>query len=683
MNRNNSLDRRTFVTGTFATGALVAAGAAACGCSAPTSTDGSQGAASLSHPPDDTQKNASAMTADANEAVYALLDFSDERERDFASRNLIAAPETLELTDESGKVVWSQKAYAFLDGADGSPAEAPATANPSLWRNAQLNHLYGLFEVVEGIYQVRGYDMTNITFVAGDTGWIVFDPLMSVECSRAAFELVTENLGSRPVTGIVMSHPHVDHYGGIKGIVSEEEVAERSIPIIVPAGFAEHAVAENVYAGNAMGRRASYQYGVMLDQGPQGSLSIGIGMGQSKGSISYIAPTDTIVATGDVRTIDGVTMEFQMTPGTEAPAEMNTWFPDLKALWVAENCTGTLHNLYTLRGAEVRDGNAWANYLMETKARYGAEAQVTFQAHNWPHWGNDVVNEYLESTAAMYKFITDQTLMYVNLGYTSTEIANMIELPSALEKNWYTRQYYGTVRHNAKAVYQKYMGWYDANPVNLHPLAPADTAKKFVEYFGDTDAVLARAAQDFEAGEYQWVAQVTNLIVFADPANEAARLLCADALEQLGYAAESGTWRNAYLTGAKELRFGVDDDPKYRTTGSADIQRAMEPAMMLDYLGILIDANAAQGLDLRINLAFTDEEPYLLVVRSGVVLYERGVQDESADATLTMERLGMFAIFNRDEEAQKAIRVEGDPDVIAKLTEHMAAFEFFFNIVEP
>ena len=683
MNRNNSLDRRTFVTGTFATGALVAAGAAACGCSAPTSTDGSQGAASLSHPPDDTQKNASAMTADANEAVYALLDFSDERERDFASRNLIAAPETLELTDESGKVVWSQKAYAFLDGADGSPAEAPATANPSLWRNAQLNHLYGLFEVVEGIYQVRGYDMTNITFVAGDTGWIVFDPLMSVECSRAAFELVTENLGSRPVTGIVMSHPHVDHYGGIKGIVSEEEVAERSIPIIVPAGFAEHAVAENVYAGNAMGRRASYQYGVMLDPGPQGSLSIGIGMGQSKGSISYIAPTDTIVATGDVRTIDGVTMEFQMTPGTEAPAEMNTWFPDLKALWVAENCTGTLHNLYTLRGAEVRDGNAWANYLMETKARYGAEAQVTFQAHNWPHWGNDVVNEYLESTAAMYKFITDQTLMYVNLGYTSTEIANMIELPSALEKNWYTRQYYGTVRHNAKAVYQKYMGWYDANPVNLHPLAPADTAKKFVEYFGDTDAVLARATQDFEAGEYQWVAQVTNLIVFADPANEAARLLCADALEQLGYAAESGTWRNAYLTGAKELRIGVDDDPKYRTTGSADIQRAMEPAMMLDYLGILIDANAAQDLDLRINLAFTDEEPYLLVVRSGVVLYERGVQDESADATLTMERLGMFAILNRDEEAQKAIQIKGDQDVIAKLTEHMVAFEFFFNIVEP
>ena len=682
MNRNHPLDRRTFVTGAFATGALVAAGAA-CGCSATARTDGSQGAASPSFSPDASQKDATAMTADANDAVYALLDFSDEREREFASRGLIAAPDALEIVDESGKVVWSQEAYAFLDGPDGSPAEAPATANPSLWRNAQLNHLYGLFEVVEGIYQVRGYDMTNITFVRGETGWIVFDPLMSVECSQAAFALVTENLGNRPVTGIVMSHPHVDHYGGIKGIVSEEEVVERSIPIIVPAGFAEHAVAENVYAGNAMGRRAGYQYGTFLEPGAQGSLCIGIGMGQSKGSISYIAPNDTITATGDMRTIDGVTMEFQMTPGTEAPAEMNTWFPDFKALWVAENCTGTLHNLYTLRGAEVRDGNAWANYLMETKARYGAEAQVTFQAHNWPHWGNEVVNEYLENTAAMYKFITDQALMYLNLGYTSTEIANMIELPAALEKNWYTRQYYGTVRHNAKAVYQKYMGWYDANPVNLHPLPPADTAKKFVEYFGDVDAVLARATQDFEAGEYQWVAQVTNLIVFADPANEPARLLCADALEQLGYAAESGTWRNAYLTGAKELRFGVDSDPKYRATGSADIQRAMEPAMMLDYLGILIDANAAEDVNLRVNLAFTDEDPYLLVVRSGVVLYERGVQDANADATLTMPRLGMFAILNRDEESQKAIRIEGDQDVIAKLTEHMATYEFFFNIVEP
>ena len=676
---HHALDRRTFVTGAFATGALVAAGSALCGCAAAgagTGDDAAAGKAALDNLKADA-KPAAPATAAANEGVYALLDFSDETEREFAERGLIAAPDTLEITGEDGKVVWSQKAYAFLDGAD-APADAPDTANPSLWRNAQINHLFGLFEVVDGIYQVRGYDMTNITFVRGDTGWIVFDPLMSCECSRAAFQLVTDNLGERPVMGIVMSHPHVDHYGGIKGIVSEEEVAERSIPIIVPQGFAEHAVAENVYAGNAMGRRAGYQYGTFLEASPTGKLSIGIG------TVSYLAPNDIVTTTGETRTVDGVTMEFQMTPGTEAPAEMNTWFPGYRALWVAENCTATLHNLYTLRGAEVRDGNAWANYLMETLARYGSEARVTFQAHNWPHWGADFIRDYLTNTAAMYKFIADQTLMYVNQGYTSNEIARMIALPAALEKNWYTRQYYGTVSHNAKAVYQKYMGWYNANPVHLAALPPAESARKFVEYFGDVDAVLAKAAKDFEEGAYQWVAEVTNLVVFADPGNRAARLLCADALEQLGFQAESGPWRNAYLTGAKELRDGVDADPKYRATGSSDIQRAMTPSMMLDYLGILLDANAAENLNLTVNLAFTDEDPYLLTVRSGVVLYERETQAADADATLTMPRLGMFAILNRDADTQAAsIAVEGDQDVITKLTEHLTAFDFFFNIVEP
>ena len=605
---HHALDRRTFVTGAFATGALVAAGSALCGCAAAgagTGDDAAAGKAALDNLNADA-KPAAPATAAANEGVYALL----------AERGLIAAPDTLEITGEDGKVVWSQKAYAFLDSAD-APADAPDTANPSLWRNAQINHLFGLFEVVDGIYQVRGYDMTNITFVRGDTGWIVFDPLMSCECSRAAFQLVTDNLGERPIMGIVMSHPHVDHYGGIKGIVSEEEVAERSIPIIVPQGFAEHAVAENVYAGNAMGRRAGYQYGTFLEASPTGKLSIGIGMGQSTGTVSYLAPNDIVTTTGETRTVDGVTMEFQMTPGTEAPAEMNTWFPGYRALWVAENCTATLHNLYTLRGAEVRDGNAWANYLMETLARYGSEAQVTFQAHNWPHWGADFIRDYLTNTAAMYKFIADQTLMYVNQGYTSNEIARMIALPAALEKNWYTRQYYGTVSHNAKAVYQKYMGWYDANPVHLAALPPAESARKFVEYFGDVDAVLAKAAKDFEEGAYQWVAEVT-------------------------------------------------------------------PSMMLDYLGILLDANAAENLNLTVNLAFTDEDPYLLTVRSGVVLYERETQAADADATLTMPRLGMFAILNRDADTQAAsIAVEGDQDVITKLTEHLTAFDFFFNIVEP
>lgn len=518
-------------------------------------------------PLDASAKEATKTTQDKNKEVYALLDFSDEQEKSFAEKGLIAAPESLELKDEKGKVVWSQKAYSFVENAD-----APATVNPSLWRNTQLNHLYGLFEVADGIYQVRGYDMTNITFIKGDTGWIVFDPLMSTECSAAAMQLVNENLGERPVTAVVMSHPHVDHYGGIKGIISEEEVASRSIPIIVPEGFEEHAVSENVYAGNAMGRRAGYQYGTILDDSATGSMSIGIGMGQSTGTISYISPNDTIKQTGETRTVDGVTMEFQLTPGTEAPVEMNTWFADKKALWIAENCTGTLHNLYTLRGAQIRDGNAWAEYIMEAMTRYGKDAEVVFQSHNWPHWGNDVINRYLENTAAMYKFINDQTLMYINQGYTSDEISNMITLPESLEKNWYTRQYYGTVAHNAKAVYQKYMGWYDANPVNLNPLTPSDSAKKYVEYMGDTGEVLKKARADFDKGEYQWVAEITNVLVFADPDNQEARYLCADALEQLGYQAESGTWRNAYLSGAKELREGTITDTALKANSSADLK---------------------------------------------------------------------------------------------------------------
>lgn len=630
-------------------------------------------------PLDASAKDATKTTQDKNKEVYALLDFSDEQEKSFAEKGLIAAPESLELKDEKGKVVWSQKAYSFVENAD-----APATVNPSLWRNTQLNHLYGLFEVADGIYQVRGYDMTNITFIKGDTGWIVFDPLMSTECSAAAIQLVNENLGERPVTAVVMSHPHVDHYGGIKGIISEEEVASRNIPIIVPEGFEEHAVSENVYAGNAMGRRAGYQYGTILDDSATGSMSIGIGMGQSTGTISYISPNDTIKQTGETRTVDGVTMEFQLTPGTEAPVEMNTWFADKKALWIAENCTGTLHNLYTLRGAQIRDGNAWAEYIMEAMTRYGKDAEVVFQSHNWPHWGNDVINRYLENTAAMYKFINDQTLMYINQGYTSDEISNMITLPESLEKNWYTRQYYGTVAHNAKAVYQKYMGWYDANPVNLNPLTPSDSAKKYVEYMGDTGEVLKKARADFDKGEYQWVAEITNVLVFADPDNQEARYLCADALEQLGYQAESGTWRNAYLSGAKELREGTITDTALKANSSADLKKSMTPEMMMDYMGILTDSNAAQDINLKINLNFTDTDHYLLRVDSGVLLYQKGVQADDADATLTLPRVAMFTILNKDEaKQQETIRIEGDQDILKKLTEHMVTFEYFFNIVEP
>ena len=398
-------------------------------------------------------KPATDFTAKANAAIYDELDFDDKQEYEFATRGLIDAPETLELKDEDGTILWSQEAYAFLDDYE----KAPDSVNPSLWENTKNNHAYGLFEVTDGIYQVRGYDMANLTVVKGDTGWIVFDTLMSVECSQAAMQLIEKNLGKFPVKAVIISHSHADHFGGIAGVMAKEDKADETlsiedqlasgkIPVITPVGFTEHSVKENVYAGKGMGRRSNYQYGILLTPGVTGKLAQGIGMGQSTGTVSFMTPSYEIMQSGEKLTIDGVELEFQLTPGTEAPAEMNTWLPQYKALWMAENCTGTLHNLYTLRGAEVRDGAAWASYITEAISLYGKDAEVTFQSHNWPHWGNNVVNDYMVNTAAVYKFINDQTLTYINQGYTSDEISNMIELPEALNKIWYTRQYYGTER---------------------------------------------------------------------------------------------------------------------------------------------------------------------------------------------------------------------------------------------
>lgn len=624
-------------------------------------------------------KEATQFTIDANDQVYALLDFDDESELENAQRGLIAAPDELEIKTDTGKVAWSQKAYTFLE------KDAPHTANPSLWRNAQLNHIYGLFEVVDGIYQVRGYDMSNITFIKGETGWIVYDPLMTVECAQAAFDLVKENIGDYPVKAVLYSHSHVDHYGGVAGIVSEEQVNDEGILIIAPEGFEEHAVCENVYAGNAMARRASYQYGTLLEGNETGSLCIGIGMGQSKGNTSYISPNTTIERTGQTLTVDGVIMEFQLTPGTEAPAEMNTWFPQKNALWMAENCTGTLHNLYTLRGAEVRDGQAWAEFLMETLKLYGDKAEVVFQSHNWPHWGNKNILKYIANTAAVYKFINDQTLYYLNQGYTGTEIANMIKLPDELEKVWYTRQYYGTVAHNSKAVYQKYMGWYDANPVHLGQLSPSDSAKKYAEYLGDTDEVLRKAKEDFDKGEYQWVAEITNMLVFADPDNTEARLLCADALEQLGYQAESGTWRNAYMCAAQELRFGTNTDEATRAAAKGGLASHMTPLMILQYIGIVTDTMKIQDLTFTANIILPDDS-YVLYVKNGVVLYEKGALLDNPDTTWTTNKAGLFAIVSKDEDAiSKLVTQSGDETLLPKLLEGVTGFDDakFFNIIEP
>ena len=639
-------------------------------------------------------KPATAYTAEVNSAVYSMLDFADTSEYDNAVRGLIDAPEVLELTDAEGNVIWSQAAYSFLDDYE----QAPDTVNPSLWENTRNNHAYGLFEVCPGIYQVRGYDMANLTVIKGDTGWIVFDCTMCSETAQAAMQLIEKNLGSFPVKAVVISHSHADHFGGIGGVIAAEDVADASlpieeqiasgkIPVIVPEGFAEHAISENIYAGKAMSRRANYQYGVLLTPSVTGKMAQGIGMGQSTGTVTYFAPSYEIKETGTKLVIDGVEMEFQMTPGTEAPAEMNTYFPQLKALWMAENCTGTLHNLYTLRGAAVRDGAAWAKYITEAITLYGDETEVVFQSHNWPHWGNAVAIEYLENSAAVYKFINDQTLTYLNQGYTSDEISNMIELPEALEKNWYTRQYYGTVAHNSKAVYQKYMGWYDANPVNLNPLTPTESAKKWVEYLGDVEVVLRMAKADFDKGEYQWVAEITNVIVFADPTNEAARLLCADALEQLGYQAESGPWRNAYLTAALELRHGNQGTNVGLQKGGGIVMQ-MTPAMIFDYMGILMDKEAMADQDFTINVTLSDlKQQHVLHVKNGVLLVYENTHRDDADASITCPKNALLYILMNNVRALDAVPMEGNVELITLFAQSMNQVPVQgtvpFNIIEP
>ena len=640
-------------------------------------------------------KPATDFTAKANAAIYDELDFDDKQEYEFATRGLIDAPETLELKDEDGKILWSQEAYAFLDDYE----KAPDSVNPSLWENTRNNHAYGLFEVTDGIYQVRGYDMANLTVVKGDTGWIVFDTLMSVECSQAAMQLIEKNLGKFPVKAVIISHSHVDHFGGIAGVMAKEDKADETlsiedqlasgkIPVITPVGFTEHSVKENVYAGKGMGRRSNYQYGILLTPGVTGKLAQGIGMGQSTGTVSFMTPSYEITQSGEKLTIDGVELEFQLTPGTEAPAEMNTWLPQYKALWMAENCTGTLHNLYTLRGAEVRDGAAWASYITEAISLYGKDAEVTFQSHNWPHWGNNVVNDYMVNTAAVYKFINDQTLTYINQGYTSDEISNMIELPEALNKIWYTRQYYGTVAHNAKAVYQKFMGWYDSNPVNLNPLMPSDSAKKWVEYLGDVDNVLQMAKADFDKGEYQWVAEVTNTIVFADPTNTDARLLCADALEQLGYQVESGPWRNEYLTAAQELRHG-NANFTASTKSTGDMVKVLSAPMLFDYMAIVMDKQALADRDFTMNVILPDVgEQHMLRVKNGVLLVYADTLSDDADVSITCPKNALFAILtNNQETVTQAVKVEGSAELLTLMMENMNQFPITeanpFNIIEP
>ena len=631
-------------------------------------------------------EGATTITAEANAEWYEKLDFSDRREFANAERGWLDNAEGRIINGDDNRSAWDLQSYGDLN------RDAPDTVNPSLWRNTQLNAKAGLFEVCDGIYQVRGFDMANTTFIRTDHGWIVFDVLMCKENMKAAKELMENRFGPLDIKAVLYSHSHVDHFGGVEGVITREQVADANLSlkkqlasgktlVLAPAGFLKHAISENVYAGIAMARRAQFQYGTVLDKGEKGALSVGIGMGQSTGTVALIAPTYEIGEDVPKLTIDGLEIEFQLTPGTEAPAEMNAYFPKYRALWMAENCTGTLHNLYTLRGAEVRDANDWAKYIIEADQRFCDKTDVVFQSHNWPHWGEEI-HDYLLNTAAIYKFIHDQTLHYMNQGYTSTEIAAMLTLPEKLEKVWYTRPYYGTLAHNAKAVYQKYLGWYDANPVNLNPLPPSETAKKMVEYLGSTELVLCKAKKDYAKGEYQWVAQITKELVYADPANQKARNLCADALEQLGYQAESGAWRNAYLMGAAELRNGNLSGRARTANGLTNSMRAMTVSMLLDYIAILTDANAAQNDDLTLNLTVTDENEQFYVTRkNGVLLTYPGENRPDAQASVTCRRLQLFALMTGQQAGQ--VQITGDATVLKRLLAYASKFEKTFNVIEP
>ena len=631
-------------------------------------------------------EGATTITAEANAEWYEKLDFSDRREFANAERGWLDNAEGRIIDGDDNRSVWDLQSYGDLN------RDAPDTVNPSLWRNTQLNAKAGLFEVCDGIYQVRGFDMANTTFIRTDHGWIVFDVLMCKENMKAAKELMENRFGPLDIKAVLYSHSHVDHFGGVEGVIIREQVADAKLSlkkqlasgktlVLAPAGFLKHAISENVYAGIAMARRAQFQYGTVLDKGEKGALSVGIGMGQSTGTVALIAPTYEIGEDVPKLTIDGLEIEFQLTPGTEAPAEMNAYFPKYRALWMAENCTGTLHNLYTLRGAEVRDANDWAKYIIEADQRFCDKTDVVFQSHNWPHWGEEI-HDYLLNTAAIYKFIHDQTLHYMNQGYTSTEVAAMLTLPEKLEKVWYTRPYYGTLAHNAKAVYQKYLGWYDANPVNLNPLPPSDTAKKLVEYLGSTDAVLRKARKDFEKGDYQWVAQITKELVFADPSNQKARNLCADALEQLGYQAESGAWRNAYLMGAAELRKGNLSGLARTANGLGSAMKEMTVDMLLDYISILTDANAAQNDDVTLNLIVTDvNEKFYVTRKNGILLSYSGENRPDAQATVTCKRLQLLALMQGQQAGQ--VQVSGDVTALKRLLAYVSKFEKTFNVIEP
>jgi len=632
------------------------------------------GASSTSIRGDATKYTIAANLAANNTPAWG----NNEEDFSFATRGFIATDSPLIIpSDYPNYTSWNMEVFSYLNNGT-----CPDTINPLLCRHARLNNINGLFEVVPGIYQVRGYDLTAMSLIRGNSGWIVIDPMHSVETARAAMSLVDRTLGKYPVKAVIYSHPHADHYQGVKGVTTDQEVASGDVEIIAPAGFIEHAVSENVYAGTAMQRRAVYMYGTSLPRDEKGLVDNGLGKYPSPGGTSLIAPTIDINRTGQTLTIDGIRMEFQYTIDTEAPVEMTIWFPDHKALFMAENCVGTLHNILTLRGAYVRDALSWAKSLDEARKLYGDKAEVVFTAHNWPRFGNDKVIELLENQRDMYKYINDQTLNLINKGYTMDEISNMIVLPKSLQKCWYTHGFYGQIYMVVKATYQRYLGFYDANPINLKRLPPDEFARNITEYMGGADAVMKKLAEDFEAGRYELVASIAHYLVFADPTNMKAREMEAAALEQLGYQAESGPARNAYLVGAQELR--RTEPIRGRTMISSDVMSGMSLSQLLDYIAVRLNAQKSNGADLKMNLVINDtSDKAAIQVKNSVLNYWPDESLIDADVTVNMPRKTLELLALDPSVPMANVTTAGDSSVFERFIGMLDVFDPGFGIVLP
>ena len=625
----------------------------------------------------------SRFTKQANEQVLKTLPFDNKQDFEDATRGFIATIDEPAITGENGKEVYGLAVWDFLK------QEAPASVNPSLWRQGQLNRIHGLFEVLPGkIYQIRGFDLANMTFVRSDNGWIVIDVLLSKETALAGYNLLKKHVADLPVKAVIYTHPHVDHFAGIDAILENAPNQPNSIEIIGPKGFFEEAVSENLMAGVAMGRRATYMYGRSLPKNEKGNIGTGLGQTTAVGTSGLVPPTREISEEGETLRIDGVEIDFMSVPGAEAPVEIMMYFPEMKAFCVAEEINHNLHNLLTLRGAKVRNGQLWSKYIDKAIVKCGDQVEVSFSTHHWPTWGNKKIVGYWEKQRDMYRYLHDQTLHLANQGYTPREIAEMIKLPGAIANEFANRGYYGTVSHNVKAQYQMYFGWFDGVPANLNPLPPTEEGKKYVEAIGGEEAVMEKAKEAYNQGEYRWTATLLNNLVFANPNHKAARQLLADTYSQLGYQAESGPWRNFYLTGAQELTVGIAGKGK-TSSNIARMSQNLSLEMLFDMLAIQINGEKAADKDIIINVSLTDtKEQATLILKNGALSNRIGVLHAAPTVSLKGDKQKIYTSFTQPESIManmqaKKLSVVGRLESLKDLFATFEAPDSYFNIIEP